>query len=121
MIFDVKMGENFRRKSQFFADGHKIKSPAATIYSSVVSRDSVLTAPTIAALNYLEVLSRNIQNVYVTVDCIDQVWVVAGTMFGSEAGKNMLMRKSLYVLKKSGVVFMEFLVETLDVMGYWPI
>ena len=42
-------------------------------------------------------------------------------MFGSKAGKNMLMRKSLYVLKKSGVVFMEFLVETLDVMGYWPI
>jgi hypothetical protein len=41
MIFDVKMGENFRRKARFMADGHKTQTPAAMCYSSVVSRDSV--------------------------------------------------------------------------------
>ena len=33
MIFDVKMGKNFRRKVQFVADGHKTKNPAAKTYS----------------------------------------------------------------------------------------
>ena len=33
MIFAVKMGENFRRKVIFVADGHKTKTPAAMNYS----------------------------------------------------------------------------------------
>jgi hypothetical protein len=41
MIFDVKMGENFRTKARFKADGHKTKTLAAMCYSSVVSRDSL--------------------------------------------------------------------------------
>ena len=36
MIFDVNMGENFRIKVRFFADGHKTNTPAAMTYSSVV-------------------------------------------------------------------------------------
>jgi len=51
MIFDVNMGENFRRKARLVADGHKTDSPATITYSSVVSRDSVRIALTIAALN----------------------------------------------------------------------
>ena len=41
VIFDIKLGENFRRKARFVADGHKTDTPAAITYSSVVSRDSV--------------------------------------------------------------------------------
>jgi hypothetical protein len=66
MIFDVKMGENFRRKARFVADGHKTKTPAVTCYSSVVSRDSVRIALTIAALNDLDILACDIQNAYLT-------------------------------------------------------
>jgi hypothetical protein len=51
MIFDIKMGENFRRKARMVADGHQTETPAALTYSSVVSRDSVQIALTIAALN----------------------------------------------------------------------
>ncbi len=57
MIFDVKMGENFRRKARLVADGHKPDSPATITYSSVVSRDSVRIALTIAASNDLKVLA----------------------------------------------------------------
>ena len=32
IIFDVKTDKNFRRKAQFFADGHKTKTPAAMTY-----------------------------------------------------------------------------------------
>ena len=41
LIFDVKLGENFRRKARLVADGHKMDTPASMTYSTVVSRDSV--------------------------------------------------------------------------------
>ena len=41
MIFDIKMGESFRRKARMVAGGHKNEVPATLNYSSVVSRDSV--------------------------------------------------------------------------------
>ncbi len=120
MIFDVKMGENFRRKARFVADGHKTKTPAAMTYSSVVSRDSVRIALTIAALNDLDILACDIQNAYLTADCRERVWIIAGPEFGSEAGKNMIVKKALYGLKSSGAAFRAFLAETLDAMGYKP-
>ena len=54
MIFDIKMGENFIRKARMVADGHRTEAPAALTYSSVVSRDSVRIALTIAASNDLK-------------------------------------------------------------------
>ena len=60
MIFDIKMGQNFRRKVSMVAEGHRTEAPAALTYSLVVSRDSVQIALTIAALNDLKVLARNI-------------------------------------------------------------
>ena len=41
-IFDVKIGENFRRKARLVAGGHTADAPAALTYSSVVSRNSIL-------------------------------------------------------------------------------
>ena len=37
MIFDVKMGENFRHKARFVASGHTTETPMSLTYSSVVS------------------------------------------------------------------------------------
>jgi hypothetical protein len=48
LIFDLKI-ENFRRKA-FVAGGHTTKTPATLTYSSVVSRESVRIALTLAAL-----------------------------------------------------------------------
>ena len=90
------MGETFRRKEIFFADGYKTNTLVEMTYLSVVSRDSVTIALPIAALNDLEVLSFDIQNAYLEADCRKQVWVVAGPEFGFEAGNNMLVRKVLY-------------------------
>ena len=56
MIFYANMGEKFRRKAWFVADGHKTKNPVAMAYSSVVSRDLVKIALKIASLNDLDVL-----------------------------------------------------------------
>jgi hypothetical protein len=37
MIFDIKLGENFRCKARFVAGGHTTETPASLTYSSVIS------------------------------------------------------------------------------------
>ena len=41
MIFDIKLGENFRSKGQQVGGVHTTTAPASITYSSIVSRDSV--------------------------------------------------------------------------------
>ena len=64
IIFDIKLGENFRRKARLVADGHKTDSPSSVTYSSVVSRDSVHICLLIAALNDLDLQAADIENAY---------------------------------------------------------
>ena len=120
MNFDVKIGENFRRKGRFVAGGHTTDAPATLTYSSVVSRDSVRIALTIAALNGLEVMACNIQNAYLTANCHEKIWTRASPDFGLESGMIMLIRKALYGLKSLGAAFRAHLVETLYDIGFVP-
>ena len=120
MIFDVKIGENFRRKARLVAGGHTTDAPATLTYSSVVSRDSVWIALTIAALNRLEVMACDIQNAYLTTDCREKIWTRAGPEFGSESGTIMLIHKAFYGLKSSGATFRAHLAETLYDIGFVP-
>jgi hypothetical protein len=118
MIFDVKMGENFRRKARFVAGGHTTETPASITYASVVSRDSVWIALLVAAHNNLDVVACDIQNAYLTADCHEKIYTFAGTEFGSEKGSIMIVKKALYGLKSSGAAFRALLSETLIGMGY---
>ena len=47
--------EDFRRKARYVAGGHMTEAPATLTYASVVSRESVRIALTMAALHGLEV------------------------------------------------------------------
>ena len=118
MIFDIKMGQNFRRKVSMVAEGHRTEAPAALTYSLVVSRDSVRIAFTIAAL---EVLACNIQNAYLTAKFREKVWMRVGPEFGSDMGKRMLIVQALYRLKSSGATFRSLLAKTLHNLRYKPI
>ena len=69
IIFDIKLGENFRRKARYVAGGHTTETPASLTYSSVVARDSVRIAFLLAALNGLDIKACDIQNAYLTADC----------------------------------------------------
>ena len=64
MIFDIKMGY-FRRNARLVAGGHVTKPPANIMYASVVSRETVYVALTVAYLNDLQVRTADIQNVYI--------------------------------------------------------
>ena len=66
MIFDIKLGENFRRNARLVVGGHTTKAPSSITFSLVVSRDSVRIALTIAAFNELDILACDIHNAYLT-------------------------------------------------------
>ena len=86
MIFDIKMGERFRRKARMVAGGHMTEAPASITYSSVVSKYSVRIALTIADLNGLKVIECDIQNVFFTAKCREICYTRAGPEFGSDRG-----------------------------------
>ena len=118
MIFDVKLGEGFRRKARYVGDGHKTETPSSITYSSVVSRDSIRIILTIAALNDLDIQGADIENAYLTAPCREKVWIRGGIEFGEMAGKILIVEKALYGLKSSGAAFRAFLAETIDSMGF---
>ena len=120
MIFNVKFGENFRRKVRLVAWGHMTNTPNTLTYSSVVSRDSVRIALTNAALNELSVMACDIQSASLTADCREKIWTHAGAEFGSESGSIMIMKKALYGLKGSGAAFRAHLAEKLHDIGFIP-
>ena len=76
MIFDIKIGENFRRKARLVAEGHKTEIFSSITYPSVVSRDSVRIVLLIAALNDLNILACDIQNAYLTAQCTKKICII---------------------------------------------
>ena len=79
IIFYVNMGENFKHKSQIVSEGNNTTTPSNLTYSSVVSQDSARIDLKISALNYLRVITCDIQNVYLTTKCREKIWTVTGT------------------------------------------
>ena len=102
MIFDVKMLDSdriFKRKARYVAGGHTTETPESLTYASVVSQYLVCIALTLAALNGLDVLACDIQNAYLTAQCRENIWTVAGPEFGSDIGKIFIIKMNLYALK----------------------
>lgn len=104
IIFDLKM-EDFRRKARYVAQGNTTEAPTTLTYASVVLRESVRIALTLAVLNDLEVKSGNIQNAYLTVPVTEKIWIILGPEFGDDAGKKAIVIRALYGLKSDGTAF----------------
>jgi hypothetical protein len=60
------------------AGGHMTEVLSVMTCASVVSRESVRIALTIAALNNLQVKASNIMNAYLTSPCEENIWTVLG-------------------------------------------
>jgi hypothetical protein len=117
LIFDVKM-ENFRRKARFVAGGHMTSPPHAATYASVVSRESVRIALTIAALSDLDVLAGDVRNAYLNAPVAELIWTSCGVEFGSNNGKRALVVRVLYGLKSAGAAFRNHLAVCMTNLGY---
>lgn len=119
MIFDVKM-EDFRRKARLVAGGHTTEAPATMTYASVVSRETVRIALTIAALNDLEVKAADVLNAYVTAPNKEKIYTILGPEFGKDAGKMAVVVRALYGLKSAGAAFRAHLGDCMKGLGYRP-
>jgi hypothetical protein len=117
MIFDVKM-EDFWRKARFVAGGHIIDIPHAMTYASVVSRESVRIALTLADLNDLNVKMADIENAYLTAPITEKIWTMLGPEFGDDAGKRALIVRAIYGLKSAGAALRNHFAECMKHLGW---
>ena len=92
MIFDTKIGKNFRRNARLVGGGHTKTSPSSITFLSVVSRDSGMIALNITALNNHDILACDIHNAYLTALCRENIWTFAGAEFGEEHVILMLVK-----------------------------
>jgi hypothetical protein len=81
-------------------------------------RDTVRIALTITVLYDLQVMTRYIQNAYLTAPVSEQMWVICGTEFGSNAGKQALIVRALYGLKSASAAFRNHLADCMQSLGY---
>ena len=96
------------------------KAPSAVTYASVVTRETVRIALTIAALNGLEVKCGDVLNAYITAPVTEKIWTTLGPEFGEEAGCTAIIVRALYGLKSSGAAFRAHLGECMRGLGYKP-
>ena len=117
MVFDIKM-EDFRRKARLVAGGHMTEAPKCITYSSVVQRDTVRIALTMASLNKLQVKAGDIENAYITAPCQEKIWTKLGPEFGADEGKKALIIRAIYGLKSSGAAFRSHLADCMETLKY---
>jgi hypothetical protein len=89
-------------------------------YASVVSRESVSIALTMAALHDLDVMMGDIENAYLTAPITEKVWTVLDPEFCEDTGKRALSARALYGLKSAGAAFRNHLTSCMDHLGWKP-
>lgn len=94
------------------------EAPKTLTYASVVSRESVRIALTLAALNDLEVKTADIENAYLTAPVSEKIWCKLGPEFGDEAGRTAIIVRSLYGLKSAGASFRNHLADCMRHLGW---
>ena len=117
MVFDVK-AMTLTRKARLVAGGHKTEVPKDSVYSSVVSRESVRIAFLVAALNDLKIEAADIQNAYLNAPTREKVHIVCGPEFGHNQGRVAVIVRALYGLRSSGACFRQHLAQNLRDMHF---
>jgi hypothetical protein len=118
MIFDIKMTD-FGQKARLVAGEHVTDTPTAMTYASIVSRETVRIALTIAALNSLDVKTGDVMNAYITAPVTEKVWTVLGPEFGNaECGLHTVIVRALYGLKSASAAFRAHLSSFMRRMGF---
>ncbi len=85
-------------RAQLVAGGHMVDVSPTVIYASVVLRETVCIAPTMAALNALKVMAAGIMNAYITAPNKEKIWMLLGPKFGKDKGHKSIEVRALYGL-----------------------
>ena len=105
IVWNIKLGKNFRRKTRLVTEDHVTEIDFLLIYFSVVSRDSVRIVLTITVLNDLDIFGCDIQNTYIITPYREKIYTITETEFGSDTGKLIIVTRALYGLRSSSVSF----------------
>jgi hypothetical protein len=118
MVFEVK--PDGRRKARLVAGGHMIDPRGISSRSTVVKGISVRLLDLIAHRDGLEILCGDIGNAFITADCLEKVYSVAGPEFGDREDSVILLIKALYGLRSSSRAFRAHFADFLRQLGFFP-
>ena len=119
MVFDIKM-EDFQRKACLVTGGHMTYTPDTITYSSVVTRETVHIALTMAMCHDLEVKAADVLNAYVMVPNHEKILAVLGPEFGDNTCNSVIIVTALCRLKSAGALFWAYLAQCMQALGYHP-
>ena len=98
MIFDVKLGENFRRKARLVGGGHKTFTPDSIAYSLVVSMDLVRIALIIAELNDLGILVYEIHMFRGLIERLTYMFCDNKSVYKNSPTMESVLRKNHHII-----------------------
>jgi hypothetical protein len=117
MVFDIK--PDLVHKARFVAGSHQKDPPKKSVYSSIISHDSVHLAFHIEALNELEVMLTDVQNAYLNAPMKEKIYMITGPEFGrGKVGRPVKIVRALYGLRSSGMQRHDHLALTLWEVGF---
>ena len=117
-VYDVK--HDGRHRARMVAGGHLTAVPDESVYSGVVSLRGIRIMTFLAELNQLEIWGADISSAYLEARTKEKLFVKAGPEFGDLEGHTLVVVKSLYGLRTSGVRWHERLSDCLRDMGFFP-
>ena len=90
------------------------------IYLSVVSRDGVRIMLTLAALYNLDLQTANVQNTYLNAKPKERAYFYAGTEFGKDEGKLVIVVRAFYGLKRDVSAWAAAIHQCMRNLGFTP-
>ena len=109
-MFDGKM-EVFKRKASLLAGGHVTQMPGVITYSSMITRETVCIAFTMAALDDINVTAADVLNSYVMTLNRENIRSALGQEIGDNACKSAIIIRVLYEPTSAGVPFKAYLAQ----------
>ena len=116
LVYDVK--HNGWYKARLVANGNLTKVPIDSVYSGVVSLRGFCMCLFIAELNGLQLYATDIRDAYLEGFTSKRLYVKAGKEFGDQEGHLLIVSRSLYGLRTSGVRWSETLRQCLTKLGF---
>ena len=116
------MKHDGRHKARIVAGGHLTKEPTESVYSSVVSLQSLHIIILAAELNRLELYQADVGSAYLEALTGELIYFIAGKEFAHLGMQDhvLVLYKALYGLRSSGQCWHTHFSRTLRSEGFTP-
>ena len=115
-MYDVK--HDGRHKARLVAGGHLTETPTYSVSSSVATLRGLRLILFVAELNNLKVWTTDVGNAYLEAYTQEKVYIGGGPEFRDRGGHVMLIKRALYGLRSSGLMWWDRCSEILSSLGF---